>query len=112
MAARGGSRPIDSFEVNIKDFSGDSMVIKVDPTWNVGRIKEEIAHRRSLEARDFKIVFAGQTLSDELTLWVRVCIPIGASGSTVLVCRAPEGRREGGRCWAGRLTQLIWVRVN
>ncbi len=46
------------------------MVIKVNPTWDVGRIKQEIAQRRSLQARDFKIVFAGQTLADNLTLWV------------------------------------------
>ncbi len=67
---------IESFDVNIKDFSGESMVIKVNPTWNVGRIKEEIAQRRSLEAKDFKIVFAGATLSDELTLWVRVNVEL------------------------------------
>ena len=73
MATRGVSHSqVDSFEVNVKDFSGQSMVIKVSPTWNVGQVKAEIAQRRKLQPREFKLVFAGQTLGDDLTLWVRV----------------------------------------
>ena len=69
MAA--GSRT-DSFEVNVKDFQGHSVVIKVDPTWDVSRIKTEISNRTNVLPDDFRIVFAGQTLADNQTLWVSV----------------------------------------
>ena len=46
------------------------MVIKVNHTWDVGRVKQEIAQRRSMQPHDFKLVFAGQTLADKLTLMV------------------------------------------
>ena len=68
MAAFGLSQ--ESFEVNVKDFHGSSVVIKVLPEWNVGMVKQEIASRTSIDPRDFRIVFAGQTLEDAARLWV------------------------------------------
>ncbi len=61
----------DSFEVNVKDFQGRSVVIRVDPTWDVSRIKREISDQTRVAPNDFRIVFAGQTLADNQTLWVR-----------------------------------------
>lgn len=61
---------MDSFDVNVKDFQGGSVVIKVYPTWNVSTVKQEIASRTNVNPQDFRIVFAGQTLSDTQTLWV------------------------------------------
>ena len=60
----------DSFEVNVKDFQGGSVVIKVQPEWNVGMVKREIATRTSVNPQEFRIVFAGQTLDDSAKLWV------------------------------------------
>ena len=60
----------DSFDVNVKDFQGGSVVIKVYPSWNVSTVKQEIASRTNVNPQDFRIVFAGQTLSDNQTLWV------------------------------------------
>ncbi len=60
----------DSFEVNVKDFQGRSVVIKVDPTWDVSRIKREISGQTGTDPSDFRIVFAGQTLADNQTLFV------------------------------------------
>ncbi len=62
----------DSFEVNVKDFQGRSVVIRVDPTWDVSRIKREISNQTRVTPNDFRIVFAGQTLADNQTLWVMV----------------------------------------
>lgn len=61
---------LDSFDVNVRDFRGQSVVIKVGPTWDVSRIKREIASRTSVSPNDFSVVFAGQTLTDTQTLWV------------------------------------------
>ena len=62
----------ETFEVNVKDFSGSSVVITVSPGWDVSRIKSEIARRTKVDPRDFRIVFAGSTLADNQTLWVSV----------------------------------------
>lgn len=59
-----------SFEVNVKDFQGSSVVIKVQPEWNVGMVKQEIARRTNFNPQEFRIVFAGQTLDDGARLWV------------------------------------------
>ena len=60
----------ESFDVNVKDFQGGSVVIKVYPTWNVSAVKREIAARTNVDPACFRIVFAGQSLSDSQTLWV------------------------------------------
>ena len=59
-----------TFDVNVKNFQGGSVVVSVHPTWNVGQVKEEIARKMKVSAQEFKLVFAGQTLADSLTLAV------------------------------------------
>ena len=66
---------MDSFDVNVKDFQGGSVVIKVFPDWNVSTVKREIASRTNVNPQDFRIVFAGQTLADNQTLWVSAAMP-------------------------------------
>ena len=61
---------VDSFDVNVKDFRGNSVVIKVLPTWDVARVKLEISQHTKVAPHDFRLVFAGQSLADSLTLWV------------------------------------------
>ena len=56
--------------MNVKDFRGGSVVVSVQPTWNVGQVKLEIARKMGVAAPEFKLVFAGQTLSDTITLAV------------------------------------------
>ena len=70
MAAGLGMAQDQSFEVNVKDFQGSSVVIKVQPEWNVGMVKQEIARRTKFNPQEFRIVFAGQTLDDGARLWV------------------------------------------
>ena len=65
------SRSPGAFDVNVKDFRGGSVVVSVQPMWNVGQVKQEIAQKMNVAAPDFKLVFAGQTLSDSTTLAVR-----------------------------------------
>ena len=67
MAAR---RVPGAFDVNVKNFQGGSVVVSVQPTWNVGQVKEEIAKKMDIPAGDFKLVFAGRSLADSLTLAV------------------------------------------
>lgn len=59
-----------SFDVNVQDFQGRSVVIKVDPAWDVSRVKQEINKRTGALPSDFMIVFAGQTLADDQKLIV------------------------------------------
>lgn len=68
MATRTDTR--ESFDVNVKDFQGHSVVIKVTPTWDVARVKQEISRHTQVAPQNFKLVFAGQTLAETLTLWV------------------------------------------
>ena len=65
-----GSVTRESFEVNVKDFQGHSVVIKVTPTWDVARVKQEISQHTQVPPRNFKLFFAGQILAETLTLWV------------------------------------------
>ena len=59
-----------AFDVNVKDFRGGSVVVSVLPAWNVSQVKQEIARKMDVAAPEFKLVFAGQTLSDSITLAV------------------------------------------
>ena len=64
------SRTPGTFDVNVKDFRGGSVVVSVQPTWNVAQVKQEISRKMGVAAPEFKLVFAGQTLSDDITLAV------------------------------------------
>ena len=46
------------------------MILKVSPSWDVAKVKQEVANRTRIASQDFKIVFAGQTLGDNQTLLV------------------------------------------
>lgn len=80
---------MDSFDVNVKDFQGGSVVIKVYPTWNVSTVKQEIASKTNVNPHDFRIVFAGQTLSDSQTLWVSLLLMWGGWAGWELVLIKP-----------------------
>ena len=60
----------DFFDVNINHPRG-SVLVRVSPSWNVAMVKDEVAKRTGIAAEDFKIVFAGNALDDELRLNVR-----------------------------------------
>lgn len=59
-----------AFDVNVKDSQGGSAFISVLPTWNVAQVKQEIALKLGITVPEFVLVFAGQTLSDDVTLKV------------------------------------------
>lgn len=59
-----------AFDVNVKDSQGGSAVVSVLPTWNVAQVKLEIALKMGITVPEFVLVFAGQTLSDDVTLEV------------------------------------------
>ena len=57
-----------SFNVVVKDFSGNSYMIPATPTLNVARLKQEVSRLSRIPATNFKIVFAGMKLKDDQTL--------------------------------------------
>lgn len=59
-----------SFNVVVKDFSGNSYMIPATPTLNVARLKQEVSRLSRIPATNFKIVFAGMKLKDDQTLAV------------------------------------------
>lgn len=61
---------LGSFEVNVKDFHGHSVVISVNPRWNVAAVKQRISENTGIPPADYKLVFAGTPLADSLTLMV------------------------------------------
>ena len=56
-----------SYNVTV-NFNGSSFSVRFDPSWNIARLKSEIARIKKVDARGIKIIFAGQELSDTLTL--------------------------------------------
>ncbi len=68
---------MESFDVNVKNFQGGSVVIKVYSDWDVARVKTEIANKMNVNPDYFQIVFAGQTLLNKQTLWVRMSVIMG-----------------------------------
>ena len=77
------TQPPGAFDVNVKDFRGGSVVVSVLPAWNVGQVKQEIARKMNVAAPEFKLVFAGQTLSDGITLAVSTGWLVGRGGECV-----------------------------
>ena len=61
---------LGSFEVNVKDFHGHSVVISVNPRWNVAAVKQRISENTGVPPQDYNLVFAGTPLADSLTLMV------------------------------------------
>ncbi len=63
----------ETFDVNV-NYPGGSVLVRVHPSWDVARVKQEIASatRNRVSTRDFKIVFAGDALEDYQRLFVRL----------------------------------------
>lgn len=86
---------LGSFEVNVKDFHGHSVVISVNPRWNVAAVKQRISESTGVPPEDYNLVFAGTPLADSLTLMVGgectrasvpACRPGGGRGGALPVC--------------------------
>ena len=59
------------FPVSVKESNGrNNYMINVGTNWNVAQVKREILHQSGLQAHQFKLVFAGQELRDNMTLEV------------------------------------------
>lgn len=64
------------FDVNVKDYQGNLVVIKVSPTWDIARVKQEILQYTQMAPQDFRLVYAGQTMGDSVTIKVGLSIAI------------------------------------
>ena len=59
------------FPVSVKESNGrNNYMINVGTNWNVAQVKREILLQSGLQAHQFKLVFAGQELRDNMTLEV------------------------------------------
>lgn len=60
------------FHIFVRFNSSTNIPVEVDMTWNVHRLKEEIARVQKVDPSGIRIIFAGRELKDSITL--RVCI--------------------------------------
>ena len=58
-----------SFEVTVK-FNDSSFAVPFEPSWTIARLKNEISRHKNVNAREIKIIFAGQELPDNWKLEV------------------------------------------
>ena len=59
------------FPVSVKESNGrNNYMINVGTNWNVAQVKQEILLQSELQPYQFKLVFAGQELKDNMTLEV------------------------------------------
>ena len=54
------------------NFNGSSFGVQFKPSWNISRLKREIARKKSVNPSAIKIIFAGQELPDNMTLEVLI----------------------------------------
>ena len=60
------------FPVSVKESNGrNNYMINVGTNWNVSQVKQAILHQSGLQPHQFKLVFAGQELKDNMTLMVQ-----------------------------------------
>lgn len=64
------------FPVSVKESNGrNNYMIDVGTNWNVAQVKQALLAQSGLQANQFKLVFAGQELKDNMTLEVH-CVDI------------------------------------
>ena len=61
------------FPVSVKESNGrNNYMINVGTNWDVAQVKQALLHQSGLQPNQFKLVFAGQELKDNMTL--EVCL--------------------------------------
>lgn len=60
----------NSLNIYVKTSGGKSVLVELDPSWDIRNVKEIIAPKLGLEANEVKIIFAGKELGDDITLAV------------------------------------------
>jgi len=59
------------FPVSVKESNGrNNYMINVGTNWNVAQVKQALLAQSGLQPNQFKLVFAGQELKDNMTLEV------------------------------------------
>ena len=60
-----------TFPVSVKESGGRNYMINVRSNWNVAQVKEAIVRQSGLKPNQFKLVFAGMELKEQMTLQVK-----------------------------------------
>jgi len=58
------------FPVSVKEWGGRNYMINVRSDWSVAQVKEAIVRQSGLQPNQFKLVFAGMELKEQMTLQV------------------------------------------
>lgn len=56
--------------INVKLNDQTSVSVLVDPSWDVGKLKEEISRKKGIPKEEIHIIFQGRTLHDSVTIQV------------------------------------------
>ncbi|XP_065895371.1 E3 ubiquitin-protein ligase parkin-like isoform X2 [Dysidea avara] len=72
---------IFTFPVSVKESGGKNYMINVRSDWNVTQVKEAIVRQSRLQLTQFKLVFAGMELKEQMTLQ-----GIGVQNTSTLHC--------------------------
>jgi len=59
------------FQVSVKESGGKNYMINVSSDWNVAQVKDAIVRQSGLQPSQFKLVFAGMELKENMTLQVK-----------------------------------------
>ncbi|XP_065895365.1 E3 ubiquitin-protein ligase parkin-like [Dysidea avara] len=70
-----------TFPVSVKESGGRNYMINVRSNWNVAQVKEAIVRQSGLKPNQFKLVFAGMELKEQMTLQ-----GIGVQNTSTLHC--------------------------
>ncbi|XP_065894748.1 E3 ubiquitin-protein ligase parkin-like [Dysidea avara] len=70
-----------TFPVSVKESGGRNYVIEVRANWNVAQVKDAIVRQSGLQPNQFKLIFAGMALKDNMTLQ-----GIGVQNTSTLHC--------------------------
>ena len=60
----------DRFQIFVRYNSSTNIPVRINPGWNVRRLKEEITQDQDVNPSDIRIIFAGRELRDDFSLRV------------------------------------------
>lgn len=56
--------------VYVKSNTGETVYVELDPTWEIGSVKEFVSKKIGIDSSELKIIFAGKELQDNVTIRV------------------------------------------
>lgn len=60
----------NALNIYVKASGGKTVLVELDPNWDIRNVKEVVAPKLGLEPNEVKIIFAGKELGDDITIAV------------------------------------------